>query len=134
MFFIGCKIVNGAPAYSHCHQNILKLADIFCVNESEAEIYTNNIIKINSIESANQVLLLLLKQGCKTVIITLGPLGAIFASDDNPEPQWVQTPKIENPVDTSVSNFMEIRPTENRLKCHFKELKINFCIIKIYRI
>jgi len=100
--------VNGAPAYSNSHQNILKLADIFCVNESEAEIYTNCIKKIDSIESANEVLSLLLNQGCKIVIITLGPLGAVFASKNEREPQWVQVPKIENPVDTSVSNVNKI--------------------------
>lgn len=99
----GCKIVNGAPAYSNSYQNIIRLADIFCVNESEAEIYTNSIIKIDGIESANKVLALLLEQGCKIVIITLGPLGAIFSSIDKPEPQWVQIPKIENPIDTTVS-------------------------------
>lgn len=75
------------------------------MNESEAEIFTNNIIKIVSIESANQVLSLLLQQGCKVVIMTLGPLGVIYASKNEPEPQWVQVPKIENPVDTSVSNI-----------------------------
>jgi len=96
-----CKIVNGAPAYSNCHQNILRLADIFCVNESEAEIFTGNLIKIDCIESANQVLSLLLKQGCKIVIITLGPQGVIFASKDEPKPQWIQVSKIENPIDTS---------------------------------
>lgn len=99
----GCKIVNGAPACSNSYQNILRLADIFCINESEAEIYTNSIIKIDGIESANKVLSLLLEQGCKIVIITLGPLGAIFASKDKPEPQWVQISKIENPIDTTVS-------------------------------
>lgn len=101
--------MNGAPAYSNSYQNILKLADIFCVNESEAEIFTNNIIKIVSIESAYQVLSLLLQQGCKVVIITLGQLGAIFASKDEPEPQWVQILKIENPVDTSVSNIFKLK-------------------------
>lgn len=78
------------------------------MNESEAEIFTNNVIKICSIESAKQVLLLLLQQGCKVVIITLGQLGAIFASKDEPEPQWVQVPKIENPIDTSVSNIYKL--------------------------
>lgn len=95
--------MNGAPAYSNSHQNILRLADIFCVNESEAEIYTNSIVKIDGIASANKVLSLLLEQGCKIVIITLGPLGAIFASRDEPESQWVKIPKIENPIDTTVS-------------------------------
>lgn len=84
------------------------MADIFCVNESEAEIYTNCIKKIDCIESANEVLSLLLKQGCKIVIITLGPLGAVFASKDEQKPQWVQVPKIENPTDTSVSNVNKI--------------------------
>lgn len=106
--FSGCKIVNGAPAFSNLHENILCLADIFCVNESEAEIFTNCTIKINSVESAKQVLLLLLNQGCKTVIITLGPLGAVFASKDEPKPQWVKVAKIENPVDTTVSYINKI--------------------------
>ncbi|XP_050541809.1 ribokinase-like isoform X3 [Daktulosphaira vitifoliae] len=96
-----CKIVNGAPAYSNLHNKIFQLADIFCVNESEAEIYTNEIIKINSIETANQALFLLLKQGCNTVIITLGSLGAVFASKNNSEPQWVHSPKVTNPIDTT---------------------------------
>jgi len=84
------------------------LADIFCVNESEAEIFISNTIKINNIESAYRALSLLLNQGCKIVIITLGPLGAVFASKDEPKPQWVQVPKIENPLDTSVSNISEV--------------------------
>lgn len=84
------------------------MADIFCVNESEAEIYTNSIKKIDSIESANEVLSLLLNQGCKIVIITLGSLGAVFASKNEPKPQWVKVPKIENPVDTSVSYVNKI--------------------------
>lgn len=103
--------MNGAPApacFDNHQKNILQLADIFCVNESEAEIYTNNVIKIDGIESAKQVLSLLLKKGCKTVIITLGPLGAIFASIDKPEPQWVSVPKIENPVDTTVSKYIKL--------------------------
>lgn len=100
--------MNGAPANSNSYQNILKLADIFCVNESEAEIFTNNVVKIDSIESAYKVLSLLLQQGCKVVIITLGQLGAIFASKDEPEPQWVQVPKIENPVDTSVNKMFKL--------------------------
>lgn len=97
--------MNGAPAYSNSYQNILQLADIFCVNESEAEVYTDNVLQINNVETANEVLSLLLKQGCKVVIITLGSQGAVFATKDEPEPQWVQVQKIENPVDTSVSYF-----------------------------
>lgn len=106
--FSGCKIVNGAPALVNAHKNILQLADIFCVNESEAEIFTCNTVQINNIESASEVLSLLLKQGCKIVIITLGPLGVVFASRDEPKPQWVQVPKVENPIDTSVSNVYQI--------------------------
>lgn len=55
------------------------------------------------------MLSLLLKQGCKIVIITLGPLGAVFASKDEREPQWVKVPKIENPIDTSVSNVNKVK-------------------------
>lgn len=100
--------MNGAPAIADVHKDILQLADIFCVNESEAEVFISNTIKINNIESAYGVLSLLLNQGCKIVIITLGPLGAVFASKDEPKPQWVQVPKIENPLDTSVSNIYKI--------------------------
>lgn len=106
--FSGCTIVNGAPApacFDDRQKNILRLANIFCVNESEAEIYTNNVIKIDGIESAKHVLSLLLKKGGQIVIITLGPLGAVFASVDKPEPQWVVVPKIEDPIDTTVNTY-----------------------------
>ncbi|XP_050541807.1 ribokinase-like isoform X2 [Daktulosphaira vitifoliae] len=115
-----CKIVNGAPAYSNLHNKIFQLADIFCVNESEAEIYTNEIIKINSIETANQALFLLLKQGCNTVIITLGSLGAVFASKNNSEPQWVHSPKVTNPIDTTASSTRCWR-------CLYRSFSIFYC-------
>lgn len=108
--FSVCTIVNGAPApacFDDCQKNILKLADVFCVNESEAEIFTNSVIKIDGITSASQVLSLLLEKCGNIVIITLGPLGVIYASVDKPEPQWVEALCVKNPVDTTVSIFIQ---------------------------
>lgn len=41
--------------------------------------------------------------GVRCVIITFGRLGAIFASNDDPRPIHVRTPKCEKAVDTTVS-------------------------------
>lgn len=37
----GISIVNGAPAVKSVHPDILKLADIFCVNETEVSCAIN---------------------------------------------------------------------------------------------
>lgn len=42
--------------------------------------------------------------GCQAVIITLGEDGAIFASSKEPKPIHVRAPKVEQVVDTTVSN------------------------------
>lgn len=73
------------PTINSSHKNIIQLANIFCVNKTEAEIFTNNSVKIDGIQSATQVLSQLLEQWC--VIIILRHLGAVFASRKQPGAQ-----------------------------------------------
>lgn len=40
--------------------------------------------------------------GCRTVIITLGKDGAIFASSSDPKPIHVRAPRVEEVLDTTV--------------------------------
>lgn len=42
--------------------------------------------------------------GCRTVIITLGKDGAIFASSSDPKPIHVKPPRVEEVLDTTVIN------------------------------
>lgn len=41
--------------------------------------------------------------GVRCVIITLGALGAVFASNEDPKPVHVRTPRCERVIDTTVS-------------------------------
>ncbi|XP_058790010.1 ribokinase-like [Phymastichus coffea] len=77
----GTSIVNAAPAIKDINTEIFKLSDIFCVNESEAEIMTGieNITVANAQLAVDKFFIL----GCNTVIITLGSQGAVYASKSN---------------------------------------------------
>ncbi|XP_033216965.1 ribokinase-like [Belonocnema kinseyi] len=94
----GISIVNGAPAVKSIDPEILSLADIFCVNETEAECITgiDNLTVSNAQEAIDKLLLL----GCNIVIITFGSSGAIFASSDNPKVSFVPADKVK-PIDTT---------------------------------
>ncbi|XP_076160066.1 ribokinase [Ptiloglossa arizonensis] len=77
----GLSIVNGAPAVENVDSELLSLCDIFCVNEREAEIMTG----VHPLGSSNiqKAVEKLLDRGCNTVILTLGELGAAYASREN---------------------------------------------------
>ncbi|KAJ8673600.1 hypothetical protein QAD02_004862 [Eretmocerus hayati] len=77
----GTSIVNGAPAVNNVDPDILRLADIFCVNETEAELMTG--MKDLSISTAQQAVDKFFSLGCNTIIITFGAQGAIHASSKN---------------------------------------------------
>ncbi|XP_066586203.1 ribokinase-like isoform X2 [Prorops nasuta] len=90
--------VNGAPSIKNVNTEILSLCDIFCVNETEAEIMTDieSLSSENIQEAINKLLLL----GCNTVIITLGALGAVYASQSQKTITRITTSSVE-PVDTT---------------------------------
>ncbi|XP_051168587.1 ribokinase-like [Leptopilina boulardi] len=94
----GISIVNAAPAVANIHPEIFQLADVFCVNESEAECITGikNLTILNVQEAVDK----LLEMGCNTIIITFGSCGAIFASRDNNKINCIPTDKVKS-VDTT---------------------------------
>ncbi|XP_001600273.1 ribokinase [Nasonia vitripennis] len=94
----GISIVNGAPAVKSVHPDILKLADIFCVNETEAELITG--IDHLMLKNAQDAVDKLFSLGCNTVIITFGAQGAIHASQS--QKKFVHTPaEVVKAVDTT---------------------------------
>ncbi|XP_031843805.1 ribokinase [Nomia melanderi] len=94
----GLSIINGAPAMEHVDPEILSLCDIFCVNETEAEVMTG--VQPLGLSSVQEAIDKLLDYGCNTVILTLGEMGAAFASKENRTATMVPTTPVQ-PVDTT---------------------------------
>jgi len=94
----GTSIVNGAPAIKNVNPDILRLADIFCVNETEAELMTDtkNLTISNAQDAVDKFFLL----GCNTVIITFGAQGALLASKSKKNIVHVPTVPVKA-VDTT---------------------------------
>ncbi|KAL7639203.1 UNVERIFIED_CONTAM: hypothetical protein RMT77_010737 [Armadillidium vulgare] len=90
-------LMNAAPADSNMDKEIYALSDIFCVNETEAEILTG--VKVNSITEAKRACELLKEKGCLEVIITLGSEGAVYHWKEGLE--HIPAPRINNVVDTT---------------------------------
>ncbi|XP_067320260.1 ribokinase isoform X4 [Anolis sagrei] len=91
-------LFNPAPALADLNQEFYTHSDIFCCNESEAEILTG--IAVGNAEDAGRVGCILLERGCKTVIVTLGPEGCVMVSTKAPTPKHVPAQKV-TPVDTT---------------------------------
>ncbi|PNF17811.1 Ribokinase [Cryptotermes secundus] len=99
----GIAIVNAAPAVTNPDPLVFRLSDIFCVNESEAEVLTG--MAVQSVDEAKVAVGLLLDKGCKQVIITLGASGAVFASQGNLTPVHVPTKTVKS-VDSTGAGDM----------------------------
>jgi ribokinase len=68
-------ILNPAPAQSELPPEFYELSDIFCPNESEAELLTGRTIRtLEEAEAAGQQLL---RQGAKAIVLTLGERGSL---------------------------------------------------------
>jgi len=72
-------ILNPAPARASLPEEIYKLTDIFCPNESEAELLTGK--KINSMTDIEEMAKQFVTAGAKSVIITLGENGCYVLSN-----------------------------------------------------
>ncbi|EFN80282.1 ribokinase isoform X2 [Harpegnathos saltator] len=94
----GLSIVNGAPAIESVDPEILRSCDIFCANETEAEVMTG--VRPVDLSSAQQVADKLLAKGCNAIILTLGPLGAAYASTTSRIVTWIPTTAVAA-VDTT---------------------------------
>ncbi|XP_056106726.1 ribokinase [Rhinichthys klamathensis goyatoka] len=82
-------IFNPAPAIADLHTDFYKASDVFCCNESEAELLTG--LCVTSVEDASRVCLELLRRGCGSVIVTLGPQGCVVCQSSNTAPKHIPT-------------------------------------------
>ncbi|KAH8386980.1 hypothetical protein KR093_003815 [Drosophila rubida] len=102
--FKGISIVNAAPAMAKTPPELLQLASILCVNETEAALMTG-VASICSISEAFVAIQRLIELGANTVIITLGKLGAVYACniDGRQLKEHVTAPQVppELVVDTT---------------------------------
>ncbi|EDV32604.1 uncharacterized protein Dana_GF22103 [Drosophila ananassae] len=101
--FKGTSIVNAAPAMENTPSELLSLASIFCVNESEAALMTK-VPRIETVEEAQVATTELIRMGANTVIITLGKLGAVLGWKSKPGVfEHVKAPFVppEKVVDTT---------------------------------
>jgi len=73
-------IFNPAPARPELPDEIYRLCDIFCPNESETEMLTD--MPVRTIEEAEKAARILLKRGADTVILTLGERGSLLVNKD----------------------------------------------------
>ncbi|XP_059209295.1 ribokinase isoform X2 [Centropristis striata] len=68
-------IFNPAPAIPDLDTDFYRASDVFCCNESEAELLTG--FSVVNVEEAHQAGQELLRRGCGSVIITLGAQGCV---------------------------------------------------------
>ncbi|XP_017048310.1 ribokinase [Drosophila ficusphila] len=126
--FRGVSILNAAPAMENTPRELLRLASIFCVNESEAGLMTQ-MASIETVEEARTAVGQLIEMGANTVIITLGKLGAVFGSSDSKDVfHHVKAPHVppEKVVDTTGAGDAFIgalahniaRYPQNKLEAH----------------
>ncbi|KAK8782802.1 hypothetical protein V5799_015855 [Amblyomma americanum] len=85
--------VNAAPYDASMTDEVYKLADIICVNETETSRITGMKIanKAEYQAAANAIL----AKGCKAVIITLGDQGACFCTSADRQLTYVPAEKVD---------------------------------------
>ncbi len=72
-------IFNPAPARENLPDEIFKLSDILCPNESETELLTG--LPVGTLEESEAAARVLLKRGMEAVILTLGDRGSLLVSE-----------------------------------------------------
>ncbi|XP_047357045.1 ribokinase-like isoform X2 [Vespa velutina] len=126
----GLSIVNGSPAVENIHPEIFELCDIFCINETEAELITG--VQPLMLSNAQNAIDILFSKGCNMVILTLGSLGAVYASKENRKITQISTTKVD-PIDTtgagdaflgSLSYFKAYHPHLSTKECISRACKI----------
>ncbi|XP_040917451.1 ribokinase [Toxotes jaculatrix] len=91
-------IFNPAPAIPDLDPDFYRVSDVFCCNESEAELLTGS--SVAHVEEAHRAAQELLKRGCGSVIITLGPQGCVVLKAQESVPKHVATAAV-TAVDTT---------------------------------
>ncbi|KAG7510569.1 ribokinase isoform X1 [Solea senegalensis] len=80
-------IFNPAPDIPDMDPEFYSLSDVFCCNETEAELLTGS--SVANLEEAHRAGQELLKRGCASVIITLGPQGCVVFKAQESDPKYV---------------------------------------------
>uniref|UniRef100_A0A3Q3DVC6 Ribokinase n=1 Tax=Hippocampus comes TaxID=109280 RepID=A0A3Q3DVC6_HIPCM len=91
-------IFNPAPAIPDLDPDFYRLSDVFCCNESEAELLTGS--SVNNVEEARCASRELLRRGCGAVIITLGAQGCVVLEAPESTSKHVPTTPV-SAVDTT---------------------------------
>ncbi|KAM9201108.1 ribokinase isoform 2-T2 [Dugong dugon] len=91
-------LFNPAPAIADLDPRFYTVSDVFCCNESEAEILTG--LTVRSPADAGKAALVLMERGCQVVIITLGAEGCVMQSRTESVPKHIVTEKVKT-VDTT---------------------------------
>ncbi|XP_078254907.1 ribokinase isoform X2 [Rhinoraja longicauda] len=91
-------IFNPAPAIADLDPGFYKNTDVFCCNETEAEILTG--VAVASVEDAKKAGSSLLEKGCTSVIVTLGAEGTLLLIQGQPAPLHIPTKGVKA-VDTT---------------------------------
>jgi ribokinase len=76
-------IFNPAPGRASLPEEIFRLSDILCPNESETELITN--LPTGSIAEADTAARALLAKGASTVVLTLGERGSLLVTEQETE-------------------------------------------------
>lgn len=85
-------IFNPAPAIPDLHPDFYRNSDVFCCNETEAELLTG--VAVGRVEDAGKAGAELLQRGCGSVIVTLGPQGCVVLSTKDPTPRHIATAAV----------------------------------------
>ncbi|KAH8396244.1 hypothetical protein KR222_006087 [Zaprionus bogoriensis] len=99
--FRGVSILNAAPALEQTPPELLQLASILCVNETEAALMCG-LKSIDSVSEAKQALAGLFALGANSVIITLGKLGAVCGSAKQTPSEYEHVPAPHVPPELVV--------------------------------
>ncbi|XP_019623190.1 PREDICTED: ribokinase-like isoform X1 [Branchiostoma belcheri] len=119
-------ILNPAPAEASLDPELYKLSDIFCPNETEAEILTG--LPVTTAEEAEKAADVLLDKGCEKVIITLGEKGCLCKSSVSEKGIHVPARKV-SPVDTTGAGDAFVGSLAYYMACH-KDLRLEEVIQK----
>uniref|UniRef100_A0A182JYQ6 Ribokinase n=1 Tax=Anopheles christyi TaxID=43041 RepID=A0A182JYQ6_9DIPT len=111
--FKGVSILNAAPAESNLPHSLLSLATIFCAKAATHKLQD---------------------MGCKTVIVTLGEKGAVFAQPDNDNRVYhVKPMKVNKVVDTTGAGDAFIGALAHYLAKH-PDAELGNCIAAANRV
>lgn len=71
-------IFNSAPVSGEVPAEVYQLADIFCPNETEAELLTG--VEVHTLDDARLAASILLERGARAALITLGARGCLYVA------------------------------------------------------